>query len=208
MKIVKFDNLDLLYGHIYKELKLIENIERNIIMLSGGNSPKPIFRFLEENNHYFNKINFVMSDERLVDQLHEDSNEGAFFRECKSLKNNLISLRDKHLKEKIKKHNEFALSILGFNIDGHFASIFPSDKNVSNVLNDDKILFHVKSKQVSYERYTLGLKCIQKSKKIILISKSIEKTNFIRRSIDENLNLPINHLINSVETKDLKLLTV
>ena len=81
----KFKTIEDLNSNIFKEiLSLMEVNKSPYLILSGGNSPKYLFKIISQNKKYFKKATFLMSDERIVDVEDPNSNEGEFIRFSKS----------------------------------------------------------------------------------------------------------------------------
>ena len=98
----KFNSLQDLNSAIFEEiLSLIEVKKDSRLILSGGNSPRYLFRSISQNKKYFNEASFLMSDERVVDFEDPCSNEGEFIRLSNISNNNLVSLRDKEIIQKL-----------------------------------------------------------------------------------------------------------
>lgn len=197
MKIHNFKSLDHLFAEVFYELEQIKNDPNNFIMLSGGNSPKKIFEYLNLRSNRYDKINFIMSDERIVKKSSTNSNEGNFCRICPNLRNNLIPITSKSSRKKIKEHTVFDISILGFSDDGHTASIFPDDKNLKDILYADDFFYKTNSSSSNYHRVTFGLKKILNSKKIILLSTTHDKKCFLLEGIRKKYDLPVFKLLES-----------
>lgn len=188
----KFKSLQDLNLRIFEEiLSLVEVKKTSRLILSGGNSPRYLFRSISQNKKYFNEATFLMSDERIVDIEDPHSNEGEFIRLSNISNNNLISLRDKEIIQKLNNISSYEIAILGMGEDGHFASIFPDCINTSSALNSQDKIVAFEDKHLDYPRISLSLNEILKAEKIILIASSKRKQSTLRDQKD----LPIHHLL-------------
>ena len=194
----RFETLQDLNSRIFEEILSITKAEkRPKIILSGGNSPKMLFKLISKNLHYFDNTTFLMSDERIVDIKNPNSNEGDFLRISNISKEKLISLRDKNLIQKIKHISSYDLSVLGMGEDGHFASIFPNCINTNLALNSKKRIISFDDNHLSFMRISLSLHEILKSKKIILIASSLDK----QALLNDQIELPIHQLLKKASNK-------
>ena len=193
-----FITLEDLNLEIFREIQAIAEVKNSpCFILSGGNSPKYLFKSISNNLRYFNQSTFLMSDERIIDSEDPNSNEGEFLRLSNVPNENLISLRDKKIIQKLKRIRSFDLSVLGMGMDGHFASIFPGCINTSRALNSDQSIISFEDKHLNFMRISLSLNEILKSKKIILIASSINKQSLLNVKSD----LPVYQLLNKASNK-------
>ena len=194
----KFKSLDDLNEDIFEELlALLKMHSSPCFILSGGNSPRPLFRRIYQHNEYFKKAIFVMSDERVVDIENSSSNEGEFLRLSNITKDNLISLRNKKIIQKLNDISSYDLAVLGMGDDGHFASIFPDCLNTSEAINSQNNIISFKDEHLDFERISLSLNEILKAKKIILIASSKNKQSILT----DKKSLPVHHLLNKSSNK-------
>lgn len=194
----RFKSLEDLNLRIFNEILAIVKAKNNpCFILSGGNSPKYLFKSISHNLRYFNQSTFLMSDERVVDYDDPNSNEGEFLRLSNVPNENFVSLRGKKVIPKLKNIRFYDLSVLGMGSDGHFASIFPDCVNTSTALNSYQSVIFFEDKHLNFMRISLSLNEILKSKKIILIASSINKQSLL----NDKSGLPIHQLLEKASNK-------
>ena len=181
---------------ILKQILILLKSKTEInICLSGGTSLIKILNVISKENIDWEKCNFFLTDERVVDINNIDSN---FFniknalRTINSLKiypfyiNGDIKKSIKNYKDlfnkKLNATKTFDLLILGVGLDGHIASIFPSYE-----LDMNEDVYHVKNlkDQFKYDRITVGMRILAKSKNTILITYGFEKFDLIKNQLNE-----------------------
>ena len=166
------------------------------IIVSGGESPKNILKILDKIGFQWEKVEIMLADERLVDINNKHSNEKKlkenFFKNC-SLNAKYTSIRKLEIKD-----ITYQVAILGFGLDGHFASIFPEhidDENFFSLASSPKILKTTPFGKPCIERLTLNMSFFSKTKNIFLIINSIEKLKVLEDARN-NKKLPLYHLLN------------
>ena len=185
--------------------------KRFSFVLTGGNSPKKLYRKLSYSIKNWKNVDFFWGDERIVSKRSRNSNYNLvnrlLFKNNKigkkqifSIKTNLkdISLIARNYENNIKdyfKNNlkSFDLIILGMGNDGHIASIFFNDKKIRNKSLVRGIV------REDFFRVTLGIDLINKSKRIWLWLPSRKKTN-IYNKFKNKKDIPVN-LLNKEKLK-------
>lgn len=180
------------------------------LVLSGGRTPKAIFKELVKNykkNIDWKNVHLFWVDERCVSPFHDDSN-------YKLANDNLISklslslgsvhrikgeinpkLAASQYQQDIKlffKKNEirFDMVLLGMGDDGHVASIFPKSKEL---ILKDKLVLASEKKYNDYYRVTLGLELINRIKFKLLMVMGSNKNEILKSG---KLSYPINRIKN------------
>ena len=112
------------------------------LMVSGGNTPKPLFESLSKINIPWGRVNIGLCDERWVKPTDEASNEKlvkTYLLQNKAQKANFIGMYEAlpieeastKCSQKIKTDlMPFDVIILGMGDDGHTASLFPHNKKL------------------------------------------------------------------------------
>ncbi len=166
-------------------------------MLSGGNTPKPLFEKIAKD--YKDKINWekvfiFWADERYVDKENDDSNYKWAYKLLLSRvnipQNNIYRIKTELPLEKAAEEYEkeiinffqgreptFDLILLGIGKDGHTASLFPN----SNLLTENKrLVVPVSPSGAPYvPRITVTYKVLNNAKNILFLSSYNDKKNVI-----------------------------
>ncbi len=174
------------------------------VALSGGSTPKIIFRYLAQNYKNkisWNKIKFFWGDERCVPADHPDSNysmtKGNLFDEIEIPAENIFAIDGSNVpsKEAVRYSNiimenvaikygvpSFDLILLGLGEDGHTASIFP---NQIELLNSKNICEVAQHPELCQKRITLTVEVINNASEIIFLVTGIGKAKMIDTIINK-----------------------
>lgn len=174
-------------------------VEKNgkfTVALSGGKSPRGIYRKLSESKNLlpWKHTHIFQVDERFVPRRHPDSNYSLIKKNL--LKNTHIPKRNIHpigigksaalsaaryekdirkfFNLKGKELPKFDLIMLGIGEDGHTASLF-STKDILN--GKDKIAIATNPRNFNHERISLTLSVINNAEKVIFITRIRLKGN-------------------------------
>jgi 6-phosphogluconolactonase len=184
------------------------------IALSGGNTPKIIFTYLNEIYGYKlanNRFHFWWGDERCVPPTNNESN----FKWANELwlkpigipetnihrileENDLVPEATRY-SEEMKKWVEimngaprFDLIMLGLGDDGHTASIFPNQMNLLSSENWCEVAVHPVSRQ---KRITITGKVINNARKVVFISTGESKAQMVRQiAVEIKPEFPASHI--------------
>lgn len=123
---------------------------RASLVLSGGSTPARLFQQLATRPIAWADVSITLSDERWVDETSEDSNAAMLRRELltgEAAAAHFISLKTGHAtpgegesacaQRLAKMSVPYDLVILGMGNDGHTASLFPGDANLSRALDPE-----------------------------------------------------------------------
>jgi 6-phosphogluconolactonase len=159
------------------------------ILLSGGSTPGPLYRLLDQECDFLDKVTIGLLDERYVDVTSESSNE-KYIRSCftkypedyytfkgmvydtSDEKRNLEIVRTQY--EDFIEHTDVV--ILGMGPDGHTASIFPNDPESEIArTTTDKELYSTKAPSDPTNRITCSLEMITSATTVYLLFYGKEK---------------------------------
>lgn len=197
------NNAELTTAFCDKLLNLSSNKDKIFISLSGGSTPKMIFKALAENYKDkidWKKIYLFWGDERCVPPDDEQSNFGM----TKELLLNHINIppenihrikgEEKPEQEAVRYSKEildvvpiknnlpnFDLMVLGIGEDGHTASIFPDQLQLLNSKNICEVSVKSDTKQ---KRITLTGNVIENSDIIIFLAAGDKKSQIIKEIIE------------------------
>lgn len=211
MNITVFDDLDSLYkkaADTFVELskKSVERNSKFTVALSGGSSPKVIFKLLatQEYAHKvdWSKVYFFWVDERWVSLTDEKSNAKMTFETLLDHvpvdKNHIFPMyRDgvepevfaKEYEDQIRnvlgKEGVFDFVLLGMGDDGHTASLFPGEK-----ILDEKVkwvdAYYLKPQEMF--RITLTAPIINKAENILVVAFGKSKKHALNEVLNGSYN--------------------
>lgn len=185
-------------------VKWIKKQGKVAIALSGGSTPKMLFRLLAEEYEdevNWEKVHLYWGDERCVPPDHEDSNYGMtqnlLLRHIDIPMANIHRVRgEDDPEQEAKRYSElieaelkneegypvFDLIILGMGSDGHTASIFPHQKELLMAKSSCAVTTHPGSGQ---KRITLTGPVINRAKQVIFLVTGAGKKEKVREIIEE-----------------------
>jgi 6-phosphogluconolactonase len=181
---------EFLGGHLKKTLELQS---RAVLMVSGGSSPVVCLGRLSEYPLVWSRVDVTLTDERLVSVTDDASNE-------KMVRETLITNAASHAQfcELSATNSELIASarpvcLVGMGEDGHFASIFPDNTMLDQLVNPkaEPAAIDITTKASSYPRRTVNLAMVLQSRVILLLVYGDKK----RQVLDAPSGLPVHHLI-------------
>ncbi|GAA4904148.1 6-phosphogluconolactonase [Ferrimonas pelagia] len=143
------------------------------LFVSGGGTPLPLFKAMNQIDIDWSKVNVSLVDERWVAPDHADSND-------RLVRDNLIQNKaaDANYVSPVTGHatpeeglveatarlsafgQPFDVVILGMGGDGHTASLFPCCEQLDEGFNTDALLLATHPTKAPHARITLSLKAI------------------------------------------------
>ena len=208
----EFENKSVLEFELAKNIcqLLSDSIATNgvaYVALSGGSTPKDLFKLLSQEELEWDKIIVTLVDERWVKSDDPLSNE-KFLRENLLINNaskaKFIPMVSENfnIDDSISNYSNFLSSmpssfdivILGMGADGHTASWFPDCNEIDQALDPTgpNVLMTTPKSQPT-QRITLGMPVILSSKNIFLHITGEEKKNVLFDIIEKDL--PIHRTI-------------
>ncbi len=190
--------------------------EQFYLAVSGGSTPKTLFELLAKeysDSISWNNLRFYWVDERCVAPEDSDSNYGV----VKELLFNNIEINNSQIERMIGENNpseealiysntlssqlpsknstpEFDLILLGMGDDGHTASIFPNQLELTKSERNCEVGVHPTSGQ---NRVTLTSKVINNAKETIFLVTGENKAQILKEIInkeDNYLQYPSAHI--------------
>lgn len=187
--------MDFYYSSISAIIQKIESYliqydkeEKIHILLSGGNTPLPIYKKFADLNVPWKKVNFWLADERAYPKFHSERNE-TMVKDV--LGTNILKLAEFHSyssdnpEDMVKEYDAkligvsiFHLAILGIGEDGHTASLFPG-----NVLGESESASNAipvfNSPKPPSERVSLSIRRINFSNHILFLVSGKSKQRIV-----------------------------
>lgn len=160
------------------------------IIVSGGNTPLPIYQaFAEKKDVPFKNVELFQADERYVSPTHRDSNYFAIKNALGAkTANRLAAFHHFHTQKQIEEALDeyerklqnipfFDLAILGIGSDGHIASLFPHTKAL---IEKHRLTAHTTTDQFSVKnRLTITFPALLKSKNILVLLEGASKKHIL-----------------------------
>jgi 6-phosphogluconolactonase len=200
--------------------KAINEKGKATLIVSGGNTPKALFKRLSEMSLNWKKVTVGLCDERWIPSSHEESNEHLV--KTHLLQNNAskarfvgmyientdvesaTSLCDQKIKESLLP---FDVLILGMGSDAHTASLFPENIKLEQAFDLDSGSFciAIEPKNAKYLRMSLTRQAILSAASIYLHFEGEEKLAVYHEAISGNdiYKMPIRSIINQ-SSKDVE----
>ncbi len=224
MNITVFDDLEKLYteaADTFVDLskKSIQKKDRFVVALSGGSSPKAIFRLLatpeyaeqiEWNKVYFfwvderwvplndDKSNFRMTDEALLSQVPVDKNHIFPMYSDGILPEDYAKSYEQQIRSVLGDEGVFDFILLGMGDDGHTASLFPGEE----VLNEKEkwvSAYYLKPQEMF--RITLTAPLINKAENILVVAFGESKKHALNEVMNGAYN-PALYPMQLIERKE------
>ena len=211
MRNIKKKNENSLINHFIQIIKkeILKKRKRNkrlSFVLTGGSSPKRLYKKLSQSNIEWSYVDLFWGDERFVSNRSKNSN----YKLVKDLLIDKINISEKNyfpiqtnkisvaksalsyestLKKYFKsKKVKFDIFLLGMGNDGHIASIFPDSKELKEKFITKPVM------RKDFKRITLGLNIINNSEKIFLWLNSKTKFSSFRKFKNKGKKIPVNNL--------------
>jgi 6-phosphogluconolactonase len=184
---------------------LLKNSKVNIA-LSGGRTPKTIFRKLVSFKEKINweKVNFFWGDERCVHPDDSQSNYGMtkkyLFDHIKVPSENIFRIKGENdpwgetkrysdvIRNNLSIHNNlpaYEIMLLGLGEDGHTVSIFPDQMELLESDNVCEVAFHPATKR---ERITITGRIINNSERIYFLVAGKNKAAAVGKILNKEGN--------------------
>jgi len=194
--------------------KLQQGINQNgraSMLVSGGNTPRPMFELLSQQDIAWQNVDIALVDDRWVDIDDGASNEKMVNEALlvnKAARANFVGMKTEQqdafqaageVTDKLSHlPKPFDVVILGMGEDGHTASIFPCSEQLDEALTTDAPLMATQPTTAPHQRMTFTKKALLNSKQVYLhlVGESKELVlNDVAAGDDEKLK-PIRAFLN------------
>ena len=179
--------------------------KRFSFVLTGGESPRKLYKKLSKIDIDWNNIDLFWGDERYVSHQSKNSNYrlafNEFIKKIKLDKKNIFPIKTNESISKASaeysstiakyfkyKKISFDYCLLGMGNDGHIASLFPNSENLYKKFITKPII------RKDFKRITLGLNIINNSKKILLWLNNKSKSKIYLKLKKKGKKIPVNNL--------------
>ena len=179
--------------------------KRFSLVLTGGESPRKLYRKLAKINIDWNYVDLFWGDERYVPSSSKNSNfnlaSNELIKKIKINKKNIFPINTKKIisecsvdySKMIKKYFNnkkinFDYCLLGMGEDGHIASLFPNSENLYKRFITKPVI------RKDFKRITIGLNIINNSKKILLWLNNKSISKIYSKIKKKGKNIPVNNL--------------
>ena len=188
------------------------------LVVSGGSTPKALFKELCQANIEWEKVTITLADERWVAATHDDSNEKLVrenLLQDKAANANFVALTttDENAQDaqaiisqridQIDDHLDIV--ILGMGEDGHTASLFPCSSQIGEGLNLARKLSAIATQPTTapHQRMSLSLAKIVSAKKVFLHLTSAKKKAVLEDALANftELQKPIKAVCNNTDVE-------
>lgn len=182
----------------------IETKGKASLVVSGGSTPKPLFKYLSEQDFAWNKVTVTLADDRWLDNTHSDSNEklvtdnllvnkaaSATFVSLVTQDENAVDAENE-ISQRIDAIDEhFDVLILGMGEDGHTASLFPCSEQVSAGIDLQRKLSAIATQPTTapYQRMSMSLAKIVSAKNVFLHLTGDKKRQVLTQAISDHTML-------------------
>lgn len=200
--------------------KAIQKNGKASLIVSGGNTPKPLFLRLSEAELAWEKVTVGLCDERWVTANHDDSNENLvkkYLLQSKASKANFVGMYNEGTSseesEKIcsqrlrEKLYPFDIVVLGMGSDAHTASLFPDNEILKRAfdLNNQDLCIAVEPKNAPHKRMSLTRSAILSADNLYLHFEGRDKLLVYEKAIkgDDMNTMPIRSILNQ-DIKDIE----
>lgn len=177
--------------------KLLGLQTRTFLMVSGGSSPIACLRQLSDYSLDWSRVDVTLTDERLVALTDDASNQKMIHETLiknKASKTNFYELAAENVDVIVSAQ---PVCLVGMGEDGHFASIFPDDAALDDLLDLDlaPAVVNVTTDSSPYPRRTVNLPMLLRSSVILLLVFGDKKRTVLDAVSELSSALPIAHLI-------------
>lgn len=184
------------------------------LIVSGGSTPKKLFKALSTMDIEWDKIKIGLCDERLVKPTHNDSNE-KLVRETLltgyaakatfiSMIGDSLEVDETDCSRRIKSSlAPFDVIVLGMGEDAHTASLFPNNPKLNKAydLARENICITIQPQHAPHKRISLTLGAILSAHHVYLHFQGESKLNVYTEALQgtDTFTMPIRAIINQTD---------
>jgi len=198
----------------------IDKNDKASLLVSGGNTPKPLFEKLRLCDIEWEKVSVGLCDERWVSSSHDDSNEKlvkTHLLQDNASKASFVGMYIDGMKAEdaealcTKKLREtlfpFDVVILGMGSDAHTASLFPNNEKLQEAFNleNEELCIAIKPQTAPHMRMSLTRSAILSAKYLYLHFEGKEKLAVYTEALvsDDIYKTPISSILKQ-DIKDVE----
>lgn len=217
----KTDLVEKLAQSITQNLEeaIMQNNQASLIV-SGGNTPKPLFEKLRQIDISWEKVTIGLCDERWVNPTHQESNEHlvkTYLLQDAAAKANFVGMYIKCMdpssaQEQCHQHIKqtlypFDVVILGMGTDAHTASLFPENSKLDEGfdMQNPSLCIAITPDTAPHMRMSLTLPAILSANHLYLHFEGKEKLNVYQEALQgkDMYTMPIRSILHQ-QQKDIE----
>lgn len=201
-----YDNISILIDDLSQSF----NIDNDNYIIPGGTTSKEILKAFKIFDKKKKTVNIFLTDERIVPHKSNFSNFGNIFKDISSSfyikchswvdqKGLLVSQNNLEMFKNNIISNDFE-TLLGVGLDGHIASLFPSDP----FFRMGEFYKIIRNENEKFMRFSLTASFLLLSKKIRVIFFGKQKKIIFKHINEGNNNIPVVYLLNECKKKNIE----
>lgn len=178
--------------------QLLQQKERVVLAVSGGSTPKQMFRALSEQVLDWERVILMLVDERCVPCTHEASNFALmrrYLHQNQAAAANVVHyLDEQHLQDlpllEVHAAHHFLVPdivVLGMGTDGHTASLFPDSAQFANAMSETAKIVALIPVAAPHWRLTLTFGAIIQAQRIYVELSGLEKRALLENILSKQM---------------------
>ena len=176
--------------------------ERNRITVAvpGGTTPAPFLKALSKRLLPWNRVNIILTDERIV-PIHSNRSNARLLNETLlinhaasahflplNIEPAMMTENLQHLRKSLHQLLPIDVCILGMGTDMHTASLFPNSDNLGEALNleSSEVLIPINADGIPETRLTLTANVLRQSQNLHLLITGEDKRQALEKAMNGN----------------------